>query len=364
FKKKNYIQKSIKFTLAFVFVFCCFLSTNNGDVCAQDSAVLVSLEFENKGSIESLEAQMQDNITKRFYKLKLNSDGIFFEFIIPYQLTQNSKENNFRQIQSVGMSKCTTDKDNVDIPQKIIVFGIECRDKLIEHEVDVLNKYCFQGNKSIVNVFIPNSVKTLGRRCFRGSCNLKNINIPDSVIYIDTACFVDCSSFTHIAIPSSVVKLSSSCFNSCMNLVEVSCLGFIKKIENCCFRRCKSLKTISFANSKDYSEPTETIILPDSIDCICNCCFRDCSSVKAFVIPESVKKIGWDSFSGCSSLLSVIILARNIDFPSQLSRSRFGGQAVIGKRELRIFYGCSSLQNFSYAGTLPEDFFENTFLYG
>ena len=70
-----------------------------------------------------------------------------------------------------------------------------------------------------------------------------------------------------------------------------------------------------------------SVVIPESVENICSWAFMDCRSLESVKIPNSVESIGGRSFSGCTSLESVVV--------SQ-------GVKSIG---LYAFYGCESLQS-------------------
>ncbi len=120
---------------------------------------------------------------------------------------------------------------------------------------------------------------------------------------ITYASFAKCSELTSIKIPESVTSCGSSAFRDCTGLTKAE----FASIEHLC--------SIDFSIINGASNPLE----------YAHHLYIDGEEVTEVVIPDSVKKIGYRTFYGCSSLTSIEILK---------------GVTSIGSC---AFYGCSSL---------------------
>lgn len=57
----------------------------------------------------------------------------------------------------------------------------------------------------------------------------------------------------------------------------------------------------------------ESIIIPESVKAIGFGAFLDCTSLKSIIIPESVNNIGIGAFDGCTSLATINVFASSAD---------------------------------------------------
>ena len=125
---------------------------------------------------------------------------------------------------------------------------------------------------------------------------LKTVNIHDSVKKIEINAFRNCTKLETLILPETRIHIqgnsSQSPFSDCINL---------KKVENLiyypAFEKCKSLEWISFSIENWYTNDDN---------------FIDFTNLKTIIIHQLHTSIGKNSFSGCSSLESVIIKSPNI----------------------------------------------------
>ena len=106
-------------------------------------------------------------------------------------------------------------------------------------------------------------------------------------------------------------------FLYCSSLTSITIPEGVRSIGENTFSGCSSLTSIT---------------IPEGVTEIGNYAFRGCSSLTSITIPEGVTEIGWDAFKDCSSLTSITI-------PE--------GVKEIGES---AFEGCSSLTSI----TIPE----------
>ena len=126
------------------------------------------------------------------------------------------------------------------------------------------------------------------------------IVIPDGVTEIGSDAFSGCTALTSINIPDSVIEIGSRVFGNCCNVQSISIsennASFTSK-NDCCLT--KDGKTLVFG--------CQSSVIPDSVTKIGYAAFKGCSRLTSIEIPCSVKEIGNYAFLGCTGLTSIEI---------------------------------------------------------
>ncbi len=222
----------------------------------------------------------------------------------------------------------------------------------------------FEGCENMTKITIPKSVKYIGARSFEGCSYLTSVTIPDGVTSIKGGTFLGCSSLTTIALPNSVTSIESTCavapwtygaFRGCSSLNSVSLGENLKTIGADAFSGCTSLSSLS---------------IPEKVTTIESYAFYECSNLSTITIPSSVASIGHYAFSGCNKLNSVHIsdigawCKISFDYGEQNNPLSFAHHLYLGEEEIKdlvipntvtslgynSFNGCSGL----ISATIPE----------
>ena len=192
----------------------------------------------------------------------------------------------------------------------------------IPNSVTEIEDGAFEGCKSLTSITIPNSVTSIGDEAFRGCSSLTSITIPNSITSIDSWAFSNCSNLTSITIPSSVIWIETGAFSGCSSLKSVTIPNSVKSIGNHAFQDCSSLKSIT---------------IPNSVTEIGFYAFLGCTSLTSVTIPNSVTEIKWNAFVGCSSLQSITVDAGNTHYDS-----RNNCNAIIETATNTLIAGCKT----------------------
>lgn len=175
---------------------------------------------------------------------------------------------------------------------------------------------------------------------FRRFEELVDISIPDSVLCIGYGAFADCSNLPEIRIPKSVVSIGAQAFQSCYSL---------KIINFDIAEDSNKLLTTILPGTFSYCGVTE-IQLPLYVESIGWNAFSHCGKLLSVIMSNSVKSIGRYAFSECVSL-KTIVLSDSLEFIEKfafkncesLHSVEFPDSVkTIGEN---AFYGCSSLES-------------------
>lgn len=113
--------------------------------------------------------------------------------------------------------------------------------------VDYTMPYWFWGNENIISAQVKNGLTMISTKSFKNCPNLLSIKIPNSVITIGDEEFYSLHSITSVGkkhsgasieIPDSVTSLGSTPFRDCTNLVSVNLPDSIKSIDGDAFSGC------------------------------------------------------------------------------------------------------------------------------
>ena len=291
----------------------------------------------------------------------------------------------------------------------------------IPNSVSSIGDNAFQNCYSLTSIIIPNSVTSIGNNAFFNCFNLTSITIPNSVTSIGDAAFAACSSLTSITIPNSVTSIGKFAFEGCKGLTSVSIPDGMVSLENYVFSECSGLTSVTIPNSvKSLGTHTfqgckglSSITIPNSVTSIgyytfencssltsvhikdleawCNIVFRrtsydkrtsnplfyakhlfmDGTEIKNLVIPNSVRSIKTDAFTGCSGLTSVTIgnSVTSIGVNAFSGCSGLSSVTIpnsVTSIEKCAFANCSDLTDvYCYAGIVPStisDAFEGSYI--
>jgi|GEM_PF-1445331 len=182
----------------------------------------------------------------------------------------------------------------------------------VPESVKTIGTKAFYGNKNLLDVSVPNSVTSIGLGAFDACSNLKTITLP----YIgrnstsqDTFAFVFGSaggwdnrvpaSLESITITGGTLKTGS--FENLPDIKNLTLPAIGTAIPAYSFSGCSSLQSIIFMETKAISEVGQ-VVLPEQITTIGDFAFYGCSSLESVIILEGVTSIGNQAFSGCINL--------------------------------------------------------------
>lgn len=146
------------------------------------------------------------------------------------------------------------------------------------------------------------TVTRIGERAFEQCTELKSVVIPNTVIWIEDNAFYGCYELSHIDIPETVTGIGNMAFYSCSSLPSLTVHRNVSHIGAGAFGTCSGLASITVDSSNMYYDSRSDC--NGIIETASGCMIAGCMNTR---IPETVKSIGDDAFSGCESLKSIVI---------------------------------------------------------
>lgn len=313
------------------------------------------------------------------------SDSMFYgcksleEFEIPDSVTY---------IGNYAFRECESLK-NVVIPDGVTYIGRQafyyCYDLAsinIPGSVESIGEFTFRDCFSLAGVTLGYGIKEITDHAFVDCNSLSEITIPNSVTTIGYGAFSGCTSLRNVVLSNQLTRIGSFAFGSCYNITSITLPKTLTQIDDNAFYYCNSLKRITNNSRLDitfdatkhggistyastiinadgttrylyaenggnyylssdgflfttdngiytlveYIGVNETVTLPKNVNGQ-EYVISGFSGATNVIIPEGIKKIGYEAFAHCKSL-------RSVTLPSSLEE--IGGYA---------FYECSGLES-------------------
>lgn len=235
---------------------------------------------------------------------------------------------------------------------------------VIEDGVTRIGMSAFSHRSNLVSVTMSDSVTEIDGNVFLNCYNLQTVVLPEGIELIDGSAFSGCERLEKINLPDSITKIWMDAFKGCNNLVidrfycnaDIPYQAFqgvtIKELiisKDLELFRCRvfndaNVEKIIFEEGikelklegKVAPKTVTEIVLPDGLQEVCN--FSSYVKLKKINIPDSVTKIEYYTFEGCTELETLTI-------PASVT---FIGEDA--------FLGCDKLVLTVNSGTLAEDY--------
>ena len=181
-------------------------------------------------------------------------------------------------------------------------------------------------------------IDTLKVQCFEYMNSLINFIVPESVIEIETNAFHSCESLTYVKLNGHLTIIGDSAFNDLPSLEKVELINNtnLNNLSYLTFNNCPKLKTIDFQpGTTNFKFQKGILYNKDQTEIIIYLKANDIVNIE---IPPSVKYIGQNAFSDCSSIKSV----------------RFLGESQIEEIKLAAFKNCISLKTINFPSSLTS----------
>lgn len=197
-------------------------STQNVNLIEIDGNILSSLttsyQFTETG-IHVIKYTLNDN-TKFILGQGFNGCKNLIDIYIPETVTSIPAYTfNDTSITSINIPKSITTIETCAF-QRSALTSVKIPNTVVNIGTDIFN-----GNKSLINVILPNNLTTITSSMFRNCKALTHINIPDTVIAINMMAFAGNEHLLNITIPANLTYIGSEAFRYCNALQYITCLA-------------------------------------------------------------------------------------------------------------------------------------------
>ena len=183
---------------------------------------------------------------------------------------------------------------------------------------------------SLTTINIPEKVTSIGNSAFDYCGSLSSIELPDGIKSIGKYAFSGCSKLTTVKIGSGLAIIGDSAFSSCYGLAQINIPSSVTSIGKNAFSGCKSIQRVDIENTQSFLElvynekngrinqdagavglycngnPVTDIVIPDGTTTV-EKWFANITTIESIVIPNSVTKVDFDAFKGCTNLKKLTV---------------------------------------------------------
>jgi hypothetical protein len=227
---------------------------------------------------------------------------------------------------------------NVNIPHSISsinsgVFSYCAIESIsIPKGVRVIENSAFESCR-IESLYIPPSVKVINANAFSGN-PLNSIELSEGLEIIRDNAFRACS-FATIVLPNSLRELGSEVFAYCEQLSSIIIPENVRSMGKACFNLCSALDSITwnaidchcvwfedendpdsyiYTPFRDIAGQIKSFIIGKNVKVLPDYLCRWMNNLSAITIPSNVIEIGVGCFSSCTSLTTMYVLSKTIEF--------------------------------------------------
>ncbi len=222
-----------------------------------------------------------------------------------------------------------TDKANgydvIEVDEKAFAQNAKLKSVSLPDSVKTIGKYAFSNCTSLESVELPANITELPEGLFANCQYLSDVDIPEKVTVIGIGAFMNCFSVTELELPKDIISLEDYALNNCYGLKSLELPANLENIGVLALGGLYSLTDLKVDSGNDsfkiednilYDTDMKTLYLSTNIELSGKLEIKDTvtsiegyafsgSDITSVTIPASVKRIGDDAFSYCSSLKTV-----------------------------------------------------------
>jgi hypothetical protein len=270
--------------------------------------ILISMMGTNAYS-QDIEVQNADGVTIYYNYInngtelevtRKKNDKYKGSVVIPEDVTYMNRTRKVTSIGAYAFYDCYL-LTSVTIPRSVTRIGSRafdaCRDETFTSvHISDLEAWCKMDFSFGTNPLIH------AHHLFLNGEEIKDLVIPSSVTSIVESAFSGCSGLTSITIPNSVTSIGNYAFRDCSSLTSMKVAS-----DNTVYDSRENCNAIIESSTNTLIAGCNTTTIPNSVTIIGTCTFSGCTSLYSIIIPNSVTTIGEGAFIYCSGLASVMI---------------------------------------------------------
>lgn len=181
----------------------------------------------------------------------------------------------------------------------------------ITYTVSSIDQFAFSDCDSLISINLPSTITEIGFSAFAECTLLTTISLPNSLKNIESSAFFMCYSLVSINIPSSVKNITSTAFVQCTRLTSINV--------DASNSNYTSLNGVLYDKTMDTliccpGGTTGVFTIPSSVSVLAYAAFRTCIQLTSIIFPNSITKISPDTFMGCWSLNSLVVDSSNPNY--------------------------------------------------
>ncbi|MDE6041056.1 MAG: leucine-rich repeat domain-containing protein, partial [Muribaculaceae bacterium] len=195
----------------------------------------------------------------------------------------------------------------------------------------------------LTTLILPSKITKIGMEAFRGNSLMDMPSIPETVEDIGANAFYYCKMLTISKLPDALKMMYDGVFQSCASLRSITAGPMLVRLGNSTFEDCAGLEYVDLGDTQVKSIGYEafshcpsltSIILPSELEEIAIGAFQS-SALESIQLPSTLKTIGSSAFAGTK--------LRTVTIPN--------GVAVIPED---LFQNCTNLVSVNFPGSVTS----------
>ena len=224
----------------------------------------------------------------------------------------------------------------------------------------------FLNNTVVTEVKMNSNVTKIGDRAFMNCTSLKSVGGLKSVTSFGESIFEGCTSLEEISVPDTVVNIPARAFYGCTALVDFEPHKNLKSValdalEGSGWENAQPDGALAFGRiCYGYKGDITNLVIPEGVSIVEAYAFLGCEQIKTVTFGPDVEEIGLYAFQNCVNLETMtcdtavsIIRAGAFKGCSSLKAADFS-ECTISTIGYESFSGCTSLQSVALHETLSD----------
>lgn len=359
------------------------IGDNAFDGCTNLKKVMIDItDFANQNVIfDTLSKLSKNNVT-----YTCNNQLISGEFSIPRGSASLGKNifkgcnaitkiiipTSVKTIEDGAFINCSNLAD-ITIPSSVMTIGKNvfsgCSSLPVIDDIKYADTYLIEAvNKDLEQYSIKDDCRFIGDKAFKDCASLKDIYIPNSIFSLADSAFMNCTVLKTISFPNTISLIGKDVFtNSNLKYITIDVVDFSS--DNIISNQFDTNYTLQYLYKDNVIK--DDFCFPEDCKVIGKNALYYCLDITSVTIPNSVKSIGENAFTGCYCLKKVNTLSldnwMNINFANAQANPLYCAKHLyVNNNELieltvpdnikkindYAFYNCLELQSVTLPSTV------------